>query len=191
MKDASPNSSQLKEELKHENYRENYQHIFTDTLARLAIIAASAVLIAMLWMPVLEIYGSSMQPALQQGDIVVCLKTNRIERGDLIAFYFGNKLLVKRCVALPGEIIKMDEEGTVFINGAELSEPYLDEKALGHNEIDYPYIVPQESYFLLGDNRVTSEDSRTEAIGSVKQDQLVGKVLFCVWPLKRFGKVGD
>ena len=191
MKDASPNSSQLKEELKHENYRENYQHIFTDTLARLAIIAASAVLIAMLWMPVLEIYGSSMQPVLQQGDIVVCLKTERIKRGDLIAFYFGNKLLVKRCVALPGEVINMDEEGTVFINGAELSEPYLDEKALGHNEIDYPYIVPQESYFLLGDNRVTSEDSRTEAIGSVGQDQLVGKVLFCVWPLKRFGKIGD
>ena len=191
MKDVSPNSSQLKEELKHENYRENYQHIFTDTLARLAIIAASAVLIAMLWMPVLEIYGSSMQPVLQQGDIVVCLKTDRIKRGDLIAFYFGNKLLVKRCVALPGEVIKMDEEGTVFINGSELSEPYLDEKALGHNEIDYPYIVPQESYFLLGDNRVTSEDSRTEAIGSVGQDQLVGKVLFCVWPLKRFGKIGD
>ena len=191
MKDASPNSSQLKEELKHENYRENYQHIFTDTLARLAIIAAAAVLIAMLWMPVLEIYGSSMQPVLQQGDIVVCLKTERIKRGDLIAFYFGNKLLVKRCVALPGEVINMDEEGTVFINGAELSEPYLDEKALGHNEIDYPYIVPQESYFLLGDNRVTSEDSRTEAIGSVGQDQLVGKVLFCVWPLKRFGKIGD
>lgn len=191
MKDASPNSSQLKEELKHENYRENYQHIFTDTLARLAIIAAAAVLIAMLWMPVLEIYGSSMQPVLQQGDIVVCLKTDRIKRGDLIAFYFGNKLLVKRCVALPGEVINMDEEGTVFINGAALSEPYLDEKALGHNEIDYPYIVPQESYFLLGDNRVTSEDSRTEAIGSVGQDQLVGKVLFCVWPLKRFGKIGD
>ena len=122
---------------------------------------------------------------------MVCLKTDRIKRGDLIAFYFGNKLLVKRCVALPGEVINMDEEGTVFINGAELSEPYLDEKALGHNEIDYPYIVPQESYFLLGDNRVTSEDSRTEAIGSVGQDQLVGKVLFCVWPLKRFGKIGD
>ena len=191
MNEQGPSSSQLREELKHENYKSRYSSVLTDTVAKLAIIAAVAVLIAMLWMPVLEIYGSSMQPTLQQGDVVLCVKTDKIERGDLIAFYFGNKLLVKRCIALPGEVVSIDEDGNVFIDGKQLEEHYLSDKSLGHNEIEYPYIVPQERYFLLGDSRVTSEDSRTEAIGCVGQDQLVGKVLIRVWPFKRFGLIGE
>ena len=190
MNDTGPSSAQLRDELKHENYKVKYRRALTGTVAKLAIVAAVAVLVAVLWMPVLQIYGSSMTPALIEGDIIVCRKTQQIERGDLIAFYYGNKLLVKRCIALPGDIVKIDDDGNVFINGELLDEPYVTDKSLGHNDIEYPYAVPQERYFLLGDHRVTSEDSRSNTSGCVSQEQLVGRVLFRVWPLGRFGTIG-
>lgn len=190
MSEQGPSSEQLREELKRENYKAKYRRALTGTVAKLAIIAALAVLVAMLWMPVLEIYGASMAPTLQQNDIVVCVKTQEIKRGDLVAFYYGNKLLVKRCVALPSEIVNIDDDGNVYIGASLLDEPYVTNRSLGHNDIDYPYIVPQERYFLLGDNRLTSEDSRMEIIGCVAQDQIVGKVLFRVWPFQRFGLIG-
>ena len=140
-------------------------------------------------MPVLRIYGSSMVPTLQDGQIVVTVKTTNFKPGDIVAFYHGNKLLVKRYIAGPSDWVNIDESGNVSVNGAELDEPYLKEKAYGETDIKLPYQVPDKRYFLMGDNRDVSIDSRNTAVGCVAQDQIVGKVVFRVWPLNVFGPV--
>ena len=185
-----PSAGQLKAEISHENYKNRYRRTFASTVSILVIVAAVAVLVAMLWVPVLEIFGQSMAPTLEQDDIVLCLKTEKVEPGELVAFYFGNKLLVKRCIAVPGDVVVIDDEGNVTVNNVALDEPYVSEKSLGDSDIVYPYIVPQERYFLLGDHRQTSVDSRNTAIGCISGDQLVGRVIFRVWPLKKIGRIG-
>ena len=140
-------------------------------------------------MPVLQIYGSSMTPTIEEGQIVVSVKTSNFEQGDLAAFYIGNKLLVKRVIAGPADYVFIDEAGTVFINGEELFEPYLVEKALGECDIEMPYQVPDSRYFLMGDHRKTSVDSRSSTVGCIPKDQIVGKIVFCVWPLSDFGPI--
>ncbi len=184
-----PSSGQLKAEIKHEDYRGRYRRAFVSTVSLLIIVAAVAVLMAMLWVPVLEIFGASMTPTLDQNDIVLCVKTDTVQPGDLVAFYFGNKLLVKRCIAVPGDVVTIDDEGTVTVNDIALEEPYVSEKALGESDIVYPYVVPQERYFLLGDHRLTSVDSRSTTIGCIPSEQLVGRVFFRVWPLRKFGRI--
>ena len=146
-----------------------------------------SVLIATIWMPVLQIYGTSMKPTLEEGDIVVSLKGSDFESGDLIAFYFGNKILVKRCIAGPGQWVDIDEEGFVYVDGKLIDEPYLKEKALGDCNIKLPYQVPASRYFCMGDHRSTSVDSRNTAVGCVSEEQIVGKIVFRVWPLPNFG----
>ena len=146
-----------------------------------------AVLVATIWMPVLQIYGSSMTPTLSEGDIVVCFKTSDIKRGDLVAFYLGNKLLVKRCVALPGQTVDIDGDGNVTLDGVPLDEPYVTDKSLGDCNIELPYQVPDNRYFCMGDHRKTSVDSRNTAVGCVTEEQIVGKIVFRVWPLSGFG----
>lgn len=186
---AVPEMEQLKKELSRTNYNMEYRRVLRSTVFTLVIVAAIAVLIAVLCLPVLQVNGSSMAPTLVEGDIVVCLKTNDIQPGDIVCFYVGNKLLLKRCIALPGQWVEMDEKGRVSVDGALLSEPYLSETALGECNIDFPYQVPDNRIFCLGDHRATSVDSRNTAVGGVSEEQLVGKVIFRVWPIPVFGPV--
>ena len=184
-----PSLEQIEEERKRLRYRSRYRRTLKSTIAILVVVAAAAVLVATLWMPVLRIYGSSMVPTLKDGQIVVSVKTTDFQPGDIAAFYHGNKLLIKRYIAGPSEWVNIDEDGTVYINGVELDEPYLTEKAFGETNIDLPYQVPDKRYFLMGDNRDVSIDSRNTAVGCVAADQIVGKVVFRIWPLSEFGPV--
>ena len=179
--------SQLEAELKREKHKHRYRTVLKSTISTLIVVAAVAVLAATLWMPVLQIYGNSMTPTLKEGQIVVSLKGSDLEQGDLVAFYVGNKLLVKRVVAESGEWFDITEEGVVFVNGKELDEPYLQEKAFGECDIELPYQVPESRYFLMGDHRTSSVDSRSSVIGCIDKEQIVGKIVFCVWPPEDFG----
>ena len=144
-------------------------------------------LVATIWMPVLQIYGSSMSPTLSEGEIVVSVKGGDFEAGDLVCFYIGNKLLVKRVIASPGDMVDIHEDGTVFVNGKELDEPYVTEKAFGECDLEFPYQVPESRFFMLGDHRATSVDSRNSTVGCIAKEQIVGKIVFCVWPFTNFG----
>lgn len=185
-----PSLEQIENERKRLRYRSRYGRTLKSTIAILMVVAAAAVLVATLWMPVLRIYGSSMVPTLSDGQIVVSVKTTDFRPGDIAAFYHGNKLLIKRYIAGPSDWVNIDNDGNVFINGVELDEPYLTEKAFGETNITLPYQVPDKRYFLMGDNRDVSIDSRNTAVGCVAADQIVGKVVFRIWPLREFGPVG-
>lgn len=182
-----PTVDQLEKELKREHYRRNYNRVLRSTLFTLISVAAVAILIAMLLMPVLQIYGSSMSPCLEDGDIVVTLKRSTFERGDVISFYYNNKILVKRVIAFPGDWVNLDAQGTVFVNDQPIDEPYLVDKAFGDVNIELPYQVPDGKLFVMGDHRSTSADSRNTAIGCVAEEQIVGRMLLRVWPLKEIG----
>lgn len=184
-----PTTEQIERERKRLRYRSRYSRTLKSTIAVLAVVAALAVLIATLWMPVLQIFGNSMVPTLDDGQIVIAIKTNNFQAGDIIAFYYGNKLLIKRYIAGSSDWINIDENGTVFVNGEELDEPYLSEKAFGNTNIELPYQVPDKRVFLMGDNRDISIDSRNTAVGCVTADQIVGKVFFRIWPLSEFGQI--
>ena len=162
-----PEQEQLKRELRRERYKSRYTAVLSSTVSTLMVAAAFAVLVATLWMPVLQIYGNSMAPTLEEGQIVVSVKNGKFEQGDLVAFYIGNKLLVKRMIAGPMDIVSIDSEGTVFVNGKELDEPYVTEKALGECDLAFPYQIPDSRYFLMGDHRATSVDSRSSVVGCV------------------------
>lgn len=170
-------------------YRKKYFRTLRTTLYALVVVAAAAVLVATLFFPVLQISGSSMEPTLSDEDIVVLLKGGNFESGELVAFYYQNKLLLKRVIAGPGDIVNIDSEGNVYVNDELLDEPYVTEKALGEGDRDYPYQVPDERYFVMGDNRATSIDSRSSAIGCIETDQIVGKVILRIWPLNRLSFV--
>ena len=185
-----PSLEQIENERKRLRYRSRYGRTLKSTIAILMVVAAAAVLVATLWMPVLRIYGSSMVPTLSDGQIVVSVKTTDFRPGDIAAFYHGNKLLIKRYIAGPSDWVNIDNDGNVFINGVELDEPYLTEKAFGETNITLPYQVPDKRYFLMGDNRDVSIDSRNTAVDCVAADQIVGKVVFRIWPLREFGPVG-
>jgi len=184
-----PTLEQLRKELAHIEYRHRYYRTLMSTLFTLVVVAACTVLVAMLWLPILEMYGSSMSPTLEEGNIVVSVATKDFRRGEIVAFYYGNKLLVKRCIGLPGDVIDIDEEGNVSVNSVALDEPYVSEKSLGDCDISFPYEVPLETYFVMGDHRSTSLDSRNSTVGCVGLDQISGKVLLRIWPLKQFGRV--
>lgn len=184
-----PEIDELKAELDRVKYKRKYINVFKSTVYTLVVVAAFAVLVATLWMPVLQIYGSSMTPTIDEGQIVVSVKGKNFEQGDLVAFYIGNKLLVKRIIAGPSDYVLVDENGTVFVNGTELYEPYVSEKSFGECDIEYPYQVPDSKYFLMGDHRETSVDSRVSVVGCIPEEQIVGKIVFRVWPVSDFGIV--
>lgn len=184
-----PSVEQLAAELKRVKYRSRYRAVLRSTLYMLIVVAAVAVLVATIWMPVLQIYGASMTPTLNEGDIVVSVKGSDFEPGDLVAFYLGNKILVKRCIAGPGQWVDIDEDGNVYVDGKLLEEPYLTEKSLGGSNIELPYQVPDNRYFCMGDHRSTSVDSRHTEIGCVSEEQIVGKIVFRVFPFGGFGRL--
>lgn len=184
-----PSVAELEAELNRVRYRSRYQTALRSTVYTLITVAAVAVLVATLWLPVLQIYGSSMTPTLQDGEIVFSVKTADMEQGDIIAFYYNNKILIKRVIANAGDWVNISEDGTVYINDAELSEPYIQEKSFGEADIALPYQVPDGRIFVMGDHRATSSDSRHTAVGCVSPEQVVGKIVFRVWPLSQFGPV--
>ena len=184
-----PTSEELEQELKREKYKTKYHKTLRSTIFILITAAAAAVLVAMLWLPVLQIYGSSMTPTLEEGQIVVSLKDGKYEAGDVIAFYYGKKLLVKRYIAGPGAWVDIQPDGTVTVDGRELEEPYLQEKALGNCDLTLPYQVPEGKYFLMGDHRETSIDSRHSSVGCIASDAIVGKILYRIWPLETAGPI--
>ena len=186
---AMPSPEVIESELNRVRYKTRYGRVLRSTVYALITVAAIAVLIATLWMPVLQTYGSSMTPTLEDGNIVISLKTAEPEIGDVIAFYYNNRILVKRVIAASGDWVNILEDGTVFVNDVELQEPYLTEKAFGDCDIELPYQVPESRIFVMGDHRRVSVDSRNTAVGCVAEEQIVGRLVFRLWPLDVIGTI--
>jgi signal peptidase I len=184
-----PTIDQLENAEKKADTRRRFFSGLRTTIGALTVVAAIAVLIATIWMPVLQIYGTSMTPTLSEGNVVLSMKGSKFETGDLVAFYLGNKLLVKRCIAGPGDWVNIDDEGNVYVNDELIDEPYISDKAKGECDLEFPYQVPESRYFMLGDHRATSMDSRSNSIGCVSDEQIVGRVVFRIWPLTEIGFV--
>lgn len=184
-----PSSEELNEELNRLKQQQRMHSVFRSTIFTLVVAASIAVLIATLWMPVLRIYGSSMNPSLEDGNIVVSVKDSKFDPGEVVAFYYNNKVLVKRVVAKAGDWVDIDDSGNVYVNNTQLDEPYILNKALGDCNIQLPYQVPEGRLFVIGDNREVSIDSRNTAVGCVAEEQIVGRLVYRVWPLNRLGRV--
>ena len=182
---AGPDLALLEEELEQQYRLRNRVTTARRMAFTLVTVAAVAVLVAILWMPVLKIYGTSMTPTLSAGDIVVSVKAADMKPGDVVAFYYNNEVLVKRLIGVPGDWIDIDKDGNVYLNGVLLDEPYVTEKAFGDCNISLPYQVPENRYFVLGDHRSVSVDSRNSAVGCVTQDQIVGKITMRLWPVSQ------
>ena len=180
-----PTKKQVETERKRYRRQKAYNKALRGTIYVLTVVAAVAVLISTLVLPVLQIEGTSMEPTLSSGDIVLLTKTTRFDRGDLCGFTWNNKLLIKRVIGLPGDWIEIDADGVVYLNGEKLDEPYVEQAALGECDLEFPFQVPQEQYFVIGDMRESSIDSRNTVIGCIPKDQIVGKVFFRVWPFSR------
>jgi len=186
-----PSLEQLEREINRRRYRSRYRRTLNSTLGVLLVVSAVSILVTMLWMPVYRIYGSSMAPAMENGQIVLAIRESNYKQGDIVAFYYGNKLLLKRVIAGPEDIVDVKENGDVYINGEILDEPYVSEKALGDSDMEYPLRVTEEHWFLMGDNRKVSIDSRDSQIGCVSQEQIAGKVILRIWPLDKIQKLND
>lgn len=180
-----PTVEQLEAELSREKYKIRYRKMLKSTVYTLIIVAAIAVLIATLAFPVLQISGSSMEPTLNDDEIVVLLRTDELKSGDLCCFSYQNKYLIKRVIGTPGDVINIDSQGNVYLNGKLLDEPYVVEKSLGECDLTFPYQVSENHYFVLGDHRSTSVDSRSSVIGLIADDQIVGKIFFRIWPFEK------
>lgn len=185
-----PSLDLLKKELKRERYKRRFRRILRSTINALIVVAAIAALIATLVLPVLQIAGTSMEPSLNDGDIVLLIKTDHLETQDLCAFYYSNKILIKRIIGVPGDYLWIEKDGTVFLNSVPLEEPYVSEKSLGECDTEFPYQVPENSYYMMGDHRETSIDSRSSVIGCIAEDQIIGKIICKIWPLSEFEWMG-
>ncbi|MEE1163219.1 MAG: signal peptidase I [Lachnospiraceae bacterium] len=184
-----PSSEMLQAELDKENYRNRFFNTFRSTVFGLITVAAMAILVAVLFLPVLHIYGQSMNGTLDNGDIVLSVKSSEMDTGEIVAFYYNN-ILVKRVIANSGDWVDIDKDGNVYVNQKLIDEPYLREpKAYGETDIELPYQVPENKVFVMGDNRAVSIDSRNTSVGCVDQEQVVGHIVLRVWPLTKIGFV--
>lgn len=180
-----PTTKDLEKQLNQEKYNFKYKRILKSTIYALIIVASMSTLAATLIFPVLKIYGSSMSPTLIGGDIVISIKKTKFKKGDIIAFYYNNHILVKRVIATSSDWVNIDLEGNIYINNKLIEENYIEEKSFGESNIEFPYQVPEGTYFILGDKRNISIDSRNSLIGTIPQEEIIGKIIFRVWPLKR------
>ncbi len=185
-----PSTEQIETEMRRVRFSNRYFKVLRSTVSALIVTAAVSVLVATLFLPVLQIYGSSMAPTLTEGEIVISVKQSGYEDGDIIALYYSNKVLVKRIIATGGDVVDLREDGTFFINGEELDEPYLTEKSYGDlTDVEFPLVVPQNTYFVVGDHRSSSIDSRSTQIGCIEPSEVVGKIVYTIWPFREFGSV--
>lgn len=182
-----PSVEELERELHRVQYNERYRKVFKNTIDLLLLAAALAILVVTLWMPVLRVCGTSMTPTLKDGEIVVLTKSSNFKTGEILAFYYNNKILIKRVIAQSGDWVDMSEDGVVFVNGKKLEEPYVSELAYGECDLKFPYQVPVNRVFVMGDHRTVSIDSRNSQIGCVAEEQVVGKLKVRLWPLQRIG----
>lgn len=180
---------ELRQELRRVKYNNKFAATLFNTVGTLVVVAAAAILVANLWLPILQVTGTSMSPTLQEGQVLMASNGHDFKTGDVIAFYYNNKILVKRVIAMPGDWVNISDDGTVYVNDIAIDEPYLKEKALGDCNIELPYQVPESKIFVMGDNRSVSLDSRNTAIGCVSEEQVVGKITFAIWPLSKIGKI--
>ncbi len=187
--DSLPSVEQLEKELKREKRIKNYGRALRSTLFTLIVVAAAAILVVVLFLPVIRISGPSMSPTLSNGDILMAANIKKYQAGDIVAFYYNNNLMVKRVVAVGDDVVDINKDGYVFINGTPLREDYLDSVDLGKCDLDFPYTVPTGSYFVMGDNRYTSVDSRASSFGCIDNNLVAGKIVFRVWPFSKFGPI--
>lgn len=186
---AIPSLEEIQYERKRIRRSVYYRQALRSTVSVLVVVAAVAVLIATLFLPILQISGDSMSPTLEHDEIVILLKTKNYKQGDLIGFYYQGKILLKRIIALPEDEVVIDGDGNVYVNEELLEEPYITDKSLGDCDIEFPYRVPGTGYFVLGDRRSNSVDSRNSVIGAVTLDNIIGKVCLRVWPLSKIGLI--
>lgn len=184
-----PTAAQLTEELKRIRYRKGFRKMLRSTISSLLVVAAVAVLISMLFLPVLRVTGTSMTPTLMNDELVICGKRSNFKSGDVVAFYFNNKILLKRVIGVAGDVIDIKEDGTVYVNGTALEEPYVNELAFGECDLELPYQVPESRIFVMGDHRATSVDSHSSVVGCIAEEYVVGRVILRVWPLKEIGTI--
>ncbi|MGN0676263.1 MAG: signal peptidase I [Ruminococcus sp.] len=183
-KNNLPTAEQLSSELKRIRYKKEYRRMLSSTVSSLLVVAAVAVLISMLFLPVLRVTGTSMTPTFTNDELVICNKRGNFKSGDVVAFYFNNKILLKRVIGTAGDIIDIKEDGTVYVNGEILDEPYVNEKAFGECDIKLPYQVPDNRIFVMGDHRSTSVDSRSTTVGCIADEYIIGKVILRIWPFE-------
>lgn len=185
--DNIPTAEQLNSEVRQIKYRKDFKRILKSTVSSLIVVAAIAVLVAMLLLPVLRVTGSSMTPTLENDELVICSKRSNFKSGDIVAFYYNNKILLKRVIGVAGDIIDISDDGTVYVNGTELDEPYVSEKSLGTCDIKLPYQVPDNRVFVMGDHRSVSVDSRSTTVGCIADEYIIGRVILRLWPFENIG----
>lgn len=184
-----PSAEQLKRELERVRYIKNFRRTMLSTVSSLTVVAAVAVIVSVLFLPVLRVTGTSMTPTMMNDELIICSKRSDFKSGDIVAFYLNNKILLKRVIGVAGDVIDIDGEGNVFVNGRELDEPYLNEKAKGECDIELPYQVPENRVFVMGDHRAVSIDSRSTSVGCIADEYIIGRVIFRLYPFGRAGRV--
>lgn len=180
-----PTQQQLESELNRVRYKKEFRKVLSSTISSLIVVAAIAVLISLLFLPVLRVTGSSMTPTMQNDELIICSKLSNFKTGDIVAFYYNNRILLKRVIGVAGDTIDIKDDGTVYLNGEPLDEPYVSELAFGECDIKLPYQVPDNRIFVMGDHRSVSIDSRSSAVGCISDEFVIGKVFLRIWPMKK------